>query len=419
MKLLTKTTLYIATLSLFLFFIMGVIFFQVLKNLSLADLNHELYSLREVVDSYLASDPEYPFLRIAGLDSISIERSIEPGPWEEVLGDTLMYDAASNQYRTYRFLSYGIDQGSGPFRVKVFKSTTPTDQLVERVTLMMTVMVILFLAGVFLLNRTVFSNLWQDFFRTLERLKEFDTSKEPVVFGYQDIEEFAELNKVLEKMTGQLSKDYKELKEYTEHTTHELQTPLAVIKSKTELLIQSKHLGPEEMKLIQAINSSTNQLSRLNSTLTLITRIENRQFPEVRKIDVGILLERHLEMLEELMELRGLRLTKDFSRGFPTMKMDEGLADILVANLLKNAIVHNVEGGEIILETAARSLIISNDGDPLPIPEEDIFNRFTRNQASGSGFGLGLSLVKKICEFYAFSLDYSYADGKHRFMISI
>jgi len=385
--------------------------------MSIADLNRELFSLREVVDGYLASDPELPFLRIAGLDSISIEKINEKGPWEEALGDTLMYDASSRQYRTYQYLSYCIEEGSGAFRVQVFKSTTPTDQLVERVTLMMTVMVILFLAGVFLLNRTVFANLWKDFFSTLEKLKEFDTSKEPVVFGYQDIEEFAELNKVLEKMTGQLSRDYKELKEYTDHTTHELQTPLAVIKSKTELLIQSRNLGPDEMKLIQAINSSTNQLSKLNSTLTLITRIENRQFPEARKINFELLLERHLEMLEELIELRGIQLKRFFSKGFPEPFMDEGLANMLVANLLKNAIVHNLEGGTIILESAADRFIISNEGSPLPFPEEDIFNRFTRDPAKGSGFGLGLSIVKKICEFYGFSLDYSYHEGKHRFII--
>jgi len=417
MKLLTKTTLYIATLSLFLFFIMGIIFFQVLKNMSLADLNRELLDLKEVVESHLARKPENPPPRMAGIDSLSILRSSPHTFAEELFGDTLMYDAGSAQFRTYRYLEYRSAQHGGPYLVKIFKSTTPTDKLVERVTLMMTLMVILFLAGVFVLNRFVFANLWSDFFRALEKLREFDTAKEPVVLGDQDIEEFNELKHVLEKMTRQLSRDYRELKEYTDHTTHELQTPLAVIKSKTELLIQSKNLGPDEMKLIQAINASANQLSRLNSTLTLITRIENRQFTEVKEISIAKLLDRHTEMLQELIELRNIEVTRTYTHEAMKIGMDEGLAEILVANLLKNAIVHNVDGGSIELEIGSDRLIMSNSGPPLPFSEEEIFRRFVSNTGKGGNFGLGLSLVRKICESYGFRIGYLYEDDRHYFTL--
>ena len=101
-------------------------------------------------------------------------------------------------------------------------------------------MVILFLAGIFILNRFIFANLWKDFFEAIEKLKRFDTTKEPVILGEQDIQEFDELKQVLEAMTSKLATDYKELKEYTDHTTHELQTPLAVIKSKTEFCFNRK-----------------------------------------------------------------------------------------------------------------------------------------------------------------------------------
>jgi signal transduction histidine kinase len=418
MKLLTKTTLYIATLSLFLFFIMGIIFFQILKNMSLSELNRELMNLKEMVDAHLTIDPGNLSIRVAGIDSLSIT-GVSKGQAEQAcFGDTLMLDHRSHQYRTYRYLMYQSDMEGGPYHVKIFKSTTPTDQLVERVTLMMTIMVILFLAGVFILNRFVFANLWKDFFNALEKLREFDSAKEPVILGEQDIEEFIELKRVLEKMTRQLSKDYRELKEYTDHTTHELQTPLAVIKSKTELLMQSKNLGPEEMSLIQAINTSTNHLSRLNSTLTLITRIENRQFPAIKEMNLPRLLDRHLEMLQELVDLRGIRIHKDYSGADRKLRMDEGLADVLIANLLKNAIVHNLEGGIIGLEVGPDNLVILNDGLPLPFSGEEIFKRFVRNTGERGSFGLGLSLVKKICEYYGFGIGYAYEGGQHIFTIT-
>ena len=417
MKLLTKSTLYIATLSLFLFFIMGIIFFQVLRNMILSDLNRELRDLREVVELYLDDYWGVQVGALPGIDSLSVRLAGDVAQTGDVFGDTLKFDVHDNQYRTYRYLQYVTEKGDENLLVRIYKSTTPTDKLVERVTLMITLMVILFLAGIFFLNRFIFANLWKDFFEALEKLKRFETTKEPVILGEQDIQEFDELRQVLERMTKRLANDYRELKEYTDHTTHELQTPLAVIKSKTELLFQSAHLGAEEMKLLEAINASVHQLSRLNSTLTLITRIENRQFTEKEEIQLAGLLDRHLELLEEHIALRKINIEKRYQDGGRALWMDQGLADLLVANLLKNAIVHNIEGGSIVLETGPDYLEIRNDGPPLGFSQEELFTRFVRNTRRTGTLGLGLSLVKKVCETYNFHISYSFDNQKHKFKI--
>ena len=418
MKLLTKSSLLIATLSLFLFFFMGIIFFQVLKNMSISDLNRELGDLKELVVDYLDDDMAYEVKALPGIDSLSVKAVVSLERVEETFGDTLMYDSREDQFKTYRYIQFMTDIEEEVFLVKIYKSTTPTDQLVERVTLMMTLMVILFLAGIFILNRFIFASLWKDFFEAIEKLKQFETSKEPVILGEQDIEEFEELKQVLEVMTRRLAKDYKELKEYTDHTTHELQTPLAVIKSKTELLIQSENLGASEMKCLQAINTSVNQLSRLNSTLTLITRIENRQFTEKEKIKLTELLDRHLELLDEHIDLRKIKVEKRYRDEGMELLMDQGLADLLIGNLLKNAIVHNIEGGAIVLEIRPGSLLIKNDGPPLEFNQEELFTRFVRDSRRSGNFGLGLSLVKKVCETYNFSIDYSCDNQQHMFKVT-
>jgi signal transduction histidine kinase len=417
MKLLTKSTILIATLSLFLFFIMGIIFFQVLKNMSISDLNRELGDLKEVVVDYLEDYEEEPFKALPGIDSLSIIKVSHVYLDGDVMGDTLMFDSEDEQFKTFRYLLFQTVAGEESYQVRIFKSTTPTDQLVERVTLMMTLMVILFLAGIFFLNRFIFANLWGDFFEAIEKLKQFETSKEPVILGEQDIEEFEELRLALEVMTRRLANDYRELKEYTDHTTHELQTPLAVIKSKTELLIQSKNLGAEEMKCLQAINTSVNQLSRLNSTLTMLTRIENRQFTDKEEIDLNALLDRHLELLEDHITLRGIKVEKHYTGENKVLVMDHGLADLLVANLLKNAIIHNREGGRIVLETHPEGMIIMNDGVPLRFKKEELFTRFVRDTRQSGNLGLGLSLVKKVCDNYNFSINYSFENQQHTFNI--
>ncbi|MCK5066585.1 MAG: HAMP domain-containing histidine kinase [Bacteroidales bacterium] len=418
MKLLTKSTLYIATLSLFLFFIMGVIFFQVLKNMSLSDLDRELGDLKEVVELYLYDYGGAQVGTLPGIDSLSVRPAGSATQTEDIFGDTLKFDLKTEQYRTYRYLQYILEKGGSNLLVRIYKSTTPTDKLVERVTLMITLMVILFLAGIFFLNRFIFANLWKDFFDAIEKLKRFETTKEPVILGEQDIQEFDELKQVLEVMTRRLANDYRELKEYTDHTTHELQTPLAVIKSKTELLIQSENLGAEEMKLLEAINTSVHQLSRLNSTLTLITRIENRQFTEKEEIGLAGLLDRHLELLQEHIGLRGIMVEKQYRDGGRVVIMDQGLADLLVANLLKNAIVHNIKGGSIVVETGPGNLVIKNDGPPLEFSQEELFTRFVRDTRRTGSFGLGLSLVKKVCENYEFKIEYSFDQQQHTFTIT-
>ena len=418
MKLLTKSTLFIATLSLFLFFIMGIIFFQVLKSISLTDLNRELGDLKEVVEEHLGDYTDHRITELPGIDSLSVRAA---GPEEKsdiVINDTLMYDYRENQFRTYRYIQfYSVLEAQG-YLVRIYKSTNPADKLVERVTLMMTLMVLLFLAGIFILNRFIFANLWHDFFDAIDKLKQFETSKEPVILGEQDIEEFEELKHALEMMTRRLANDYKELKEYTDHTTHELQTPLAVIKSKTELLIQSENLGEEEMKCLEAINTSIQQLSRLNATLTLLTRIENRQFTEKEEIDLVALLDKHLELLEEHIGLREIRIEKKYLERELVMVMDQGLADLLIANLLKNAIVHNIQGGTIVLETMPGKLILRNDGPPLEFSQEELFTRFVRDTRRTGNFGLGLSLVKKVCENYQINIEYSFDNQQHTFILT-
>jgi len=417
MKLLTKTTLYIATLSLFLFFIMGIIFFQVLKNMSLADLNRELYGVKEVVDDVFPHFLGGQLTGLPGVDSIAIKTAWPGMESADQFGDTLMFDSRSRQFRTFRYMQFEAEHGGTKYAVVLYKSTTPADKLVERVTLMMTMMVILFMAGIFFLNRFIFRNLWKDFFDALEKLKQFDTVKEPVTLGEPDVEEFMELKKVLERMTQRLSSEYRELKEYTDHTTHELQTPLAVIKTKTELLMQSANLGSDEMILLQSINSSVNHLSRLNSTLALMTRIENQQFTGKVEMNVARLMDEHLEMFQELILLRELKVERSYSEQDLVLTMDKGLADILITNLLKNAIVHNTDGGRIICKVQDQILEIGNEGPVLTFKQKDLFRRFVRDTTKTGNFGLGLSLVKKICDYYGFEISYEYRSQMHFFKI--
>jgi len=413
MKLLTKTILYIATLSLFLFFLMGILFYQVLKTMSINELNREMKNMRGRVEKNLPVILEYGMTDLPGIDTTIIHEVSHYQENNPEFRDTLLLDNRSNQFRNFRVHSFVLPMRDSFYQVDLYKSTTPTDKLVERVTLMMTLMVILFLTGIFFLNRFIFSNLWKDFFIALGKLKKFNAEAGPISLSESDIQEFHELNQVLENLTERLSKDYRALKEYTDHTTHELQTPLAIIKSRVELLLQSENLSRSEVELIRDIYRNADHLSRLNSTLALITRIENQQYTETSEVNINQLLFHQLETMQELIALRNITITKKLTGREIIVHMDRGLADILIINLLKNAIIHNVEKGIIDIEIASPGLILRNSGVDIQTNSGKLFERFYRGSGNSNSLGLGLPLVKKICELYGITIEHEFRDGLH------
>lgn len=212
------------------------------------------------------------------------------------------------------------------------------------------------------------------------------------------------------------SSDYQRQKQFVENTSHELQTPLAVIKSKLELLIQSERLGEEEMILVASTLSSVGKLSKIIRSLILLSKIENKQF----KDDVDIDLEQKCyEILNDFSEgLRAKNIQLKFDAiNQPVLRMPEMLADVMITNLIKNAISHNIENGELNICLQPGLLSVENSGKPLEVPVSNLFKRFYSQSNNEDSVGLGLAIVKQICKLHKFDLKYTYADLRHKITI--
>ena len=94
--------------------------------------------------------------------------------------------------------------------------------------------------------------------------------------------------------------------------------------------------------------------------------------------------------------------------------MNSYLADTLFLNLIKNAIMHNIENGEIIIKLDSTILSIINTGPVLNI-SGDIFKRFIRSENKDS-LGIGLSIVRKICSYYSIPIIYNFKKA-HEFTL--
>jgi signal transduction histidine kinase len=223
--------------------------------------------------------------------------------------------------------------------------------------------------------------------------------------------EFRSLNGFLEKMTNKALDDYRALKEFTENASHELQTPLAIIRGKLELLLESD-ISDEQARLISSAHEAVERLSKTNQSLTLLTKLENQEYEVVESINLSKFLHPILFSLIELIEMKSITLETDIQENVQAY-IHTSLAGILVMNLFSNAIRHNHENGVIRVKLTGSSFLIRNTGPKPEIPTEQLFLRFKKSNQSDDSSGLGLSIVKRICEVSKITVTYTYTEPWH------
>ena len=329
-----------------------------------------------------------------------------------------IFNKATDDNISYRQLEFPVVVAGRHYKIQVRKSQAETDDLVQLILLITVAILLILLVTLFLINRFLLNKLWKPFNTTLLQIKQFNLSgKEKLQLEKSDITEFKELNKAVSIMTNRVTQDYDEIKNFTENAPHEIQTPLAIIKSKLELLSQSENLKEEQMDTIQSVYEATNRLSKLNQSLILLTKIDNRQFSESEEVNISILINKHLSNYEELIGAKFITIKKNISDNVK-MNMNETLAEILVSNLITNAIKHNIDQGIIEITLTDNRFSISNTGIPLQSEPSELFERFKKDKVSSESLGLGLSIVKKICERYDYKISYNYSDALHSVIIT-
>ncbi|MGB8491702.1 MAG: HAMP domain-containing sensor histidine kinase, partial [Bacteroidales bacterium] len=154
------------------------------------------------------------------------------------------------------------------------------------------------------------------------------------------------------------------------------------------------------------------RIFKLNQGLMMISKIDNRQFPETKVISLKKLIEKFLSSYGEIMELKKIKITTDLSdRSF--CRMNETLADVMISNLLGNAVRYNVDGGSIDCKLDQNVLTIKNSGLPLKVDPETLFDRFGKGTDHPEAVGLGLSIVKKIADHYRMKITYTNSGTVH------
>jgi signal transduction histidine kinase len=317
----------------------------------------------------------------------------------------------------FRQISFALPVGNQWLLFKVSKSLEGTQHMNRSIIIISLLTIVLILLVSLLINRWLLHRLWKPFYNTLSGIKKYRLGEKKIpVFGESPVDEFNLLNATLDQFITGAEKEYTMLKEFTENASHELQTPLAIVRSKLDVMIQDEKLSETQSNAAQTAYEAIQKMAKLNQSLLLLSKIENRQFSETNSFDFKDLVKEKMIALQEIWQGRSLQITSSLESA--PVVMNKELADILLNNLLNNAMRHTGAGTAIHLQLDINKFEISNTASNGPLDPEKLFKRFSKGGQSTDQHGLGLSIVQQIVEVSGKQISYHFGTGQHVFTLS-
>ncbi len=378
--------------------------------------------INEEVDEKLAADSRLVENRIAkgfipGLEPFAMVEKIPERPPYRKFSDITITDPVEDELETVRQLETVTSIGGSTYRIRVSEPKIDAEDLLQTIAGLTVLILCLLTGSLFFINAYIHRSVMKPFYDDLEQIRRFSLQDlEPLRLSQSGIQEFDHLNRIITELTAKGLSDYRTLKQFTENASHELQTPLAVIRTRLETLINDGGLSDRQSERIYDVYSAVDRLSRLNRNLILLTRVENRQFTDIEKIPLADFIRKSAAAFQEILDMKQITTNMDLDASVRIF-MSPGLAEILMNNLLSNAVNHNRTGGAISIHLSSDTLTVTNTGSGPVAQPGRIFERFYKENPSSKSAGLGLAIVQKICDINHIRIRYTFENGSHCFRL--
>ena len=355
-------------------------------------------------------------------NSIQPETHIKPAAANDLLKDSLYTITKNAPYLEeaedrFRGLSTIIYVNQKPYRIHAETNIEESQSTISSIAATTLFLFVILILGLLWLNKRLSQTIWKAFKKNLEKLKDFDINKQtPIAFDPTDIVEFHELNQSLSKLINHNIAAFKTQKEFTENAAHELQTPLAILKNKIDLLLQSDDLTEKQYHLAEEMNRALLRSARINKNLLLLAKIENKQFNPSENIALDKLLQQTISTLQDYFNNKEIMLHTDIQPNI-ALKGNQSLVESLLSNLLINAIRHTSPQKNINISLSKSALQIANSGEK-PLHPDGLFKRFSRSSTDNNGSGLGLAIVYEICKMHQWNVSYRFENQMHLFLVT-
>ena len=336
---------------------------------------------------------------------------------KDIHQDTLMYMLNEEDYEPVRMLTSAFALNDRYYELKVISSMVEEDDLIEDLLYSLIWLYVAMIASILIVNNFLLKKTWKPFYLLLDQLKQFKLGKDPMIMPAEtQVKEFKELNKAVSSLLNRSLETYHGQKQFIENASHELQTPLAISINRLELLSEREELTENNLIAIGQVIQTLERLKRLNKSLLLLSKIENKQFQDNEQVNINDVFKNLIEEFSDFAEYKNVHISFQ-ENGRLNVYMNKNLAEIFITNFLKNAIVHNMENGIVDITVSPGSFTISNSGTSSALDGEKIFQRFHKKSNEKNNTGLGLAIVKAISDLYGLSVVYSFDQG-HKMTVS-
>lgn len=423
MKLINYTLIYLTTILFAIVTLWAVLFYFQLLNQLKATMDEGLANYKILLIDDLKAEPDSILQNISSEKNFSIKSIPEDYALQvrDTYKDTLVFSSVKNTYERTRVLTTAFVAENGQYyEMKIISQELDRGKLIQQLATSLLWLYLFVLLSIVLVNNFVLKKTWQPFYQILNYLKEFRLDKESVIEPPKTkIKEFANLNKTVQNLLKENVDVFSSQKQLIENASHEIQTPLAISINKLELLAASENLSNNHIQKIGEVIETLQRLADLNKSLSLLSKIENKQFPLEESVDFDVIFNRILSDFSDYTEFRKIEINY-FVKETWVRKMNKNLAEILVMNLVKNAIFHNRLIGKVKIELSSTEFTIENTSDEPALPADKIFKRFNKNQNKKGSTGLGLAIIKAITDVSGLTVSYSYTNsGNHRIKVSL
>lgn len=411
-------------LSLLLFLLMavwGVLFYYAIVDEVIDETDDTLENYAEILIESALHDPSVletqgTLMSFYKFRPISEEEGLH---YAAVFYDSTVYIELEDEDEPVRVMRTAFRMPDGQFyELELMISILERDDMVEAMLWYLGALFLLFLICTSIGIRLVLKKAFRPLHKLLDWLHGIQPGKAvPPLDNSTSIREFRELSEAAVDMGNRSYKAYEEQKQFIENASHELQTPLAIVRGKIELLAENEELTEQQMKELDEIYATLGRAVKLNKSLLLLSRIENGQYAEMENVSVDDMLDELLPDLMEIYEHKQVHLVRKQGVEPFIIHCNHSLAQILVSNLVKNSLLHNREGGVLHIVTTSASLVIKNTGD-APLDAEKLFARFYHGAGSKQdSTGLGLAIARSIARCASLELSYEWQEGMHCFLL--
>ncbi len=421
MKLLSYTYRKLALLLFLLMAVWGVLFYYAIIDEVVDETDDTLENYGEILMESALHDPsiletEGSLMSFYKFTPISEE---EGRHYRQVFYDATVYIELEDEDEPVRVMCTAFRMPDGQYyELKLMISILDRDDMVEAMLWYLGALFLLFLICTSIGIQLVLKGVFRPLHRLLDWLHCIQPGKEvPPLDNPTKIREFRQLSDAALDMGNRSYKAYEEQKQFIENASHELQTPLAIVRGKVELLAESEGMTEQQMEQLDEIYATLGRAVKLNKSLLLLSRIENGQYTEMEDVSVDEILDELLPDLMDIYEHKRVNLIRKREEQPFIIRCNHSLAQILVSNLVKNSLLHNREGGELQVLTTPTSLVIKNTGD-VPLDGEKLFRRFYHGMdGKKDSTGLGLAIARSIALSSSLKLTYEWQNGMHAFRL--